>query len=203
MKQIAKLLALSLTALLSAAAGAAGGGAGTAPANHVRLGLIHVTPGGGSIGDLLDSGVGAAFSIGREIRFGDGTHGLEVDYVELAHVKLKGEGTPYGFHMTGSLDMTPVLASVRYSLKCGDRFSIAFGPSLGVTFAKGSTSVTPSDDDTVFTWALGATVSYAVSERVSIDAGYRHMRLSDIEYDLITITDPQADVFQLGVRFKW
>ncbi|MDR0901689.1 MAG: outer membrane beta-barrel protein [Opitutaceae bacterium] len=199
MKNIAKLLALSLTVLLPAAAPAAN----ATSKNYIRLNAIHVTPGGGDIGDLLDSGIGAQFAFGRDFRFGDGKSGLQVDFVEISHVKLKGEGTLYGYHLTGSLEETPVLASVRYALNLGEKWSISFGPSLGFTFVTGDTSVTTSDDDTVFTWALGAMVSYNVSDNVSIEAGYRHVRQGDIEFDLITITDSRADIFQVGVRFKW
>lgn len=169
---------------------------------YVRLSGIYVEPGSGDIGDALDSDFGALLSVGQEYIFDGGPSGIQFDF-EIGWVKLDGgaEG------ISGSLKDIPLLVSARYVYRFNDKWSIAAGPSLGISYLKASLSIedlgSGSASDWVFTYGLGAILSYSISDTVSIDAGYRYLWHDDADFDGVEVTDIKGHVFQVGVRLNF
>ncbi|AHF94075.1 hypothetical protein OPIT5_04590 [Opitutaceae bacterium TAV5] len=167
-------------------------------ANYVRLSGIYADPGGGEIGDHLDGSVGVLFSVGREWVLDFDRSAFQLEF-ETGWVKMDGD---YDGD-SGDLQDIPLLLTARYVWNLSDKWSIAAGPSVGLSYLRGKIDGVGSDSDWVFTWGLGVLVSYAISDTLSVDAGYRYLWHDDASFKGRKVKDIEGQVFQIGIRFSW
>ncbi len=168
---------------------------------YARVSALLISPDS----DFVDDGAGAMLAIGTQ--FG-GTYGGEWQQqieLEVGYGELDLGTNPLG--ATGDLETVPVLFTYRAVWTPSDALHVSFGPSVGMNYLRGRITVplvgTGSDTDWVFSYGLGALASWNVSERVTVDAGYRYLWNEDANFGGFKVTDIEAHVFELGLRFRW
>jgi opacity protein-like surface antigen len=108
-----------------------------------------------------------------------------------------------------NVTFVPLLVTLRHEFALTDNLRLAIGPSGGVSYVKVSGFLTDpgSASDWIFTYGAGATLSLAISESVSLSAGYRYLVNSDASIIVagseVKVDDLNMHVFELGLTFGW
>ena len=126
-----------------------------------------------------------------------------------------------GFHYKSDISLASLLANFFYDVKLSHGFTPYLGGGLGVAFVdikKGNVIVvsplggynTSNSSDTVFAYQIGAGVTYALTPKVSLDAGYRYFATNDIHNKDLTMLNAPPDklefvshIGQLTIRYKF
>ncbi len=118
-----------------------------------------------------------------------------IGYAGIA-IPVSGDFSTMGFGVNGYYDfvnqsaLTPFISA---GVGLVDVEVSDFGiPGSGIPNA--------SDDDTVFSYNIGAGIGYAMTERATVDIRYRYCGMSDAEFDTTTI-EIASHNFYMGVRF--
>lgn len=96
-----------------------------------------------------------------------------------------------------------------YDINTGSKLTPYIGGGIGIAHLKGSIKVDnfkESKSKNNFSWQVGAGVSYALTDNVSIDAGYRYTDAGDVkskdEEEIIKF-ESKSHEFLLGVRYTF
>lgn len=128
----------------------------------------------------------------------------EVQYIKHSLDKTNVFGVDV--NLDGDASSLSLLLNGYYDFKNASAFTPFVSAGLG--FGKTSVSdinvpglgqISSSDDDTVFTYQLGAGVGYAVNEKVTVDVKYRFSAFSDPELDGMT-AEFSGHIIYAGVR---
>ncbi len=184
-----KLLVIAFFATVSALSAQTGTPASASTAFYVEPSVVIAFPG------HFDNAVSAALALGTTIRT---VHSIEVDVISF---KTKEYSDDFRF--------TPLLATYKYSFALPHQFSVMAGASIGATFEKwdyylppypgGGGGYTYSESQTAFTTGLVGGISYALSQRVSLDANTRLLRLE--KTDLTTAGNMVLVTLGAKIRF--
>ena len=68
--------------------------------------------------------------------------------------------------------------------------------------SEATTGLSESIDDNNFAWQIGAGVSYAMTDNVAVDAGYRYVDYGDFTKEDTTI-DTSAHELYVGARYSF
>jgi opacity protein-like surface antigen len=132
----------------------------------------------------FDSGFVAGATVGR--RLNNNWRGE----VELSYSKYKASAFSFtggGGTASEGLDALYFLANVWYDIPTNGRLSPYVGGGVGIAHVEGDVLFSngfgflPSSD-TAFTYQFGAGVSFPVSSRLTLDAGYRFKVISKTEF---------------------
>lgn len=133
---------------------------------------------------------------------------FEVSYrkADFKNISLNGGGSA---SLNGNLETWGFLANGYYDFNAIQKFSPYLSVGLGAAHHKGSISAvgsigTPGANasDTVFAYQAGAGVSYPVTNKTSIFAGYRYFGSSEPNFDGLK-AKYGANEFNAGVRFNF
>ncbi len=95
-----------------------------------------------------------------------------------------------GNKFSTELSVYSTMLNVYYDIDTGTKFTPYVGGGIGYAHLKNKSKVTgvdnqsSSESENNFAWNLGAGVSYAVNDKVSIDAGYRYTDYGNIKESL-------------------
>ncbi len=127
----------------------------------------------------------------------------EVAYQKNDMDKMKILGV--GLDINGDTSSLALLLNGYYDFKNKSAFTPFIGGGIGIAKVNMSDvtlfglPIGSSDDDTVFAYQVGAGVSYAVNEKVSIDVKYRYFATSDPEFGTSTMEYSSHNIYA-GVR---
>ena len=181
--------------------------------SYVRFSAVQVIP--ESDGSDDTTGAMIAFGATFDNRFSDSANQfeLEVGYAkwDYSEAGIIG-GTPY----TANADLTfaPVLLTYRYQWNFSERLGLAVGPSVGMTYVKGSGSgtfgalaINVSDTDWIFTYGAGAQLNFQVTDNVALTVGYRYLFNQDTTFSVagakVKVTDLDTHLIEIGLRIGW
>ncbi|WP_373096299.1 OmpA family protein, partial [Zhongshania sp.] len=178
------------------------------------------TPGGFAaipgIGGLLGGALGGSTSATADIETSydnDTAYGVSIGYKFASPIRIEfeyrqGENdidkiTSGGVSTTsdGSLEVTSMMGNLWYDFAAGERLRPYIGFGLGVA----NLDMGDADDD-VSIGQLGAGITYFLTPRLALDAGYRYSVAEDATFKSSTIeqeTEYSAQSVQLGLRFNF
>lgn len=144
---------------------------------------------GASAGYLID-GEEMIFAAQVGYQFGEGQNvqyelELEIGYTEDSEWEVSGE-------------IIPIMANAKIAFELADSLKGYAGFGLGSSRVKGS-GWGVSISDNVFTYQLMVGLRYSLNESVSLNAGYRYIRLNDV-FDIADIDD---SIVEAGIRFSF
>ena len=203
-----KILTLVCSATLLSISSIAYSAAGPYVSGNVGL----VIPNNSDVTNLLpgstvtvkpNNGLGLAGAIGYG--FSNNVR-LEAEVQYIKHDLDKTNVFGVDFDLDGDASSLSLLFNGYYDFKNESAFTPFISAGLG--FGKTSVSdinvpgmgrISSSNDDTVFTYQLGAGVGYAVNEKVTIDGKYRYSAFSDPEFDGMT-AEFSGHIIYAGIR---
>lgn len=153
----------------------------------------------------VQSDSGLAFGVAAGYAFGNNTR-IEGEIAYQKNDLDKASLLGVDVDLTGDTSSLALLLNGYYDFANESRFTPFIGAGIG--FAKvefndfnvpGSGVPSSSDDDTVFSYQLGAGVGYAVNDKITLDVKYRYMGTSDPEFDTTTV-EYSSHNFYAGIR---
>ncbi len=190
--------ALAATALSSITASAA-------DATYVRGSTAWFEP---VASESFDGALGGLVAFGQTF----GVHNIEA---EIGYVNFSASESFYGITGSADLEVIPVTIGYRYDLKLTDKLNLGLGANTGFAITQGSLSVTVpgvgsgsfSDTDTVWVASGGLRLSYALTETVTLSAGYRYLLVDDISFSFegvpVKLEDNNTHAFEIGAEYRW
>ena len=109
-------------------------------------------------------------------------------------------------YWTGSLENNSIMLNAYYDIDTGTKFTPYVGAGIGMAHLKAK------DDDwhkskTTFAWQAGAGVSYAMTNNIALDLGYRYNDYGDVTIDYDDYAkekfDSTSHEFLFGVRYTF
>jgi len=158
-----------------------------------------------------DNVFGASLAFGLSNKL---PHGALRTEFEL-NIRDKAEKTYHDILKTwkNSVEAHSLMLNLYYDFDTGTKFNPYFGGGIGLARVEGKVKEdgeSYSKKANNLAWQLGAGVAYALTDNVSIDAGYRYTDMGDVEK---TISGPggyikakfdvSAHEFLLGLRYKF
>jgi len=165
---------------------------------------IKYTQEAGSEKEKFDDNVlGGSFAYG--VKAGDVRAELELNIRD----KAEKTNTDDGESWKNSLENNSVMLNAYYDIDTGTKFTPYVGAGIGMARLKGKVAEADgsiSKSETSFAWQVGAGVTYAMTDNVSLDAGYRYTDSGDV-----TIKedwgkakfDSTSHEFLLGARYAF
>ena len=163
--------------------------------------------------DISDKGWGAAVSVGVSTKLPYGAVRTELEYSKKADAE--SSYTSMGETFETKIESQSLMLNAYYDIDTGSKITPYVGGGIG--FAKLELNdqywndvYNKKIDDTNFAWQIGAGVAYAVSDNISIDAGYRY-----IDYGSLSASgddgyggekedvDMTANEFYIGARYSF
>ena len=187
MKKILQFCAALIGAgLLSASAVAADG-------LYARAGAAWFEP----VEDGIFNGeLGALVAVGRNF----GAHSVELDTGRVEFSRS------FGGVVKADLEIIPVTAAYLYTFDLGHKLSLGLGANNGVAVTNFEVRVPgASRDDNYTAWIASglARLGYALTDKVSLSAGYRYVYVDTLEYfGGAKLKDNDTHVFELGVEVR-
>jgi len=178
-----------------------------------RASAIHIVPDK----DDPDEATGAMVALGTEIDLTNTANTNQLEF-EVGWAKWKnGQNVDIGgTSFTGKPDFTfvPVLLTLRHHIRITKNLSVAIGPSVGASYVRSSGTITDgvtsehiSGNDWVFTYGGGVQIYLAISDTISLTAGYRYLFNDDAAFKVAggtaNVSDLNTHVFELGLHFDW
>ena len=166
--------------------------------------------------NIDDKGIGAGLFVGSAIKLPYGAIRAELEYNKKADTK-KSYTTNIGLPETfnAKLETQSFMLNAYYDIDTGSKITPYIGGGIGYAKLKLNDQYwqdvyAKNIKDTNFAWQIGAGVAYAVTDNISIDAGYRYIDFGDLsdsgddgyggESEKI---DVSANEFYLGVRYNF
>ena len=152
--------------------------------------------------DVDDKVMGGSIAIGTAVKTDNGAVRVELEYNQNENV----ESTLYGV-AKAEVETQSVMLNGYYDIDTGTKLTPYVGGGLGYAKVKGimtipAASYYESMDDNNFAWQLGAGVGYAVTENVTVDAGYRYADYGDFSKNDVTL-DTSAHELYVGARYTF
>lgn len=146
--------------------------------------------------DGFDGELGTLVAVGRNI----GPHSVEL---EVGYVELSDSVGAF----SADLEIIPVTVGYRYNFDLGHKLTLGLGANTGVAVTDlevRSPFGSASDDDTVWIASAGARLGYAVTDTLSLTAGYRYVLVDDLTYfGGATLDDTDTHIVELGLEVRW
>ena len=159
--------------------------------------------------DFSDNVWGGSFAYG--VKANDVRAELEVNLKQDAEKKVSGldeDGDAYSQKLT--VENQSVMLNAYYDINTGSKLTPYVGGGIGIAHLKGSIKedgLTESKSKTNFAWQIGAGVSYALTDNVAIDAGYRYTDAGDVkitdEDGISGKFESKSHEFLLGARYAF
>lgn len=164
----------------------------SAPA-HSRVGVYTQASAVLAFPGDFDTAAGGALALGISL---DRVHSLEA---EVIHFKSSDNGE--------DVEFTPILATYHYRLPVAPKWTLKLGGSVGATKLSGEwyffgpyfPGWWVSESDTALTYGASAGVSYAMTDRLSLDGTLKALRME--ETDLTTAGG--IALVSVGVNFRF
>ena len=202
MKKLAGALALAGFVTVPMTGFAAGGQTGLYVAPKFVYSLAHMknvnfqgTDEGGydeGIGGRHDSTFGGSLAMGYDFakKFNVPVR-AELEYAAFSSAEKRGQGTEpgYSWNVSQKNRVQTLFVNAYYDFAGSSRFTPYVGAGLGAEFIKakagyndstGYSDSIASGTRTNFAWNLGLGFGYRLSERVTLDAGYRFVSLGKV-----------------------
>ena len=102
-----------------------------------------------------------------------------------------------------------VMLNAYYDINTGTKFTPYVGAGIGYSHLKAKihdVDFSESKSDNNFTWQIGAGVSYAMTDNIALDAGYRYTDAGDVKFyteDGVNKFEAQSHEFLLGARYTF
>ena len=154
-------------------------------------------------------GTSIAFGLSNKLQHGDLRTELELNIRQEAEKTYHDSGDTW----KNSVEAHSLMINLYYDFDTGTKFNPYFVGGIGLARVEGKVDdidESYSKKATNFAWQLGAGVAYALTDNISIDAGYRYTDMGDVTK---TISGPggyakmsfdvTAHEFLLGVRYKF
>lgn len=149
---------------------------------------------------LDDNIFGGSIAAGTSIKMPYGAVRTELEYNQNDTAKKK----LFGIIKT-ELETQSIMVNAYYDIDTGTKITPYLGGGIGYSKIKGKMSVlglSAKMDDNTFTWQLGAGASYALTNNISLDAGYRYVDYGDFnEYD--SKIDATSNELYIGARYTF
>ena len=112
---------------------------------------------------------------------------------------------------TASLENNSIMLNAYYDIDTGTKFTPYVGAGIGMAHLKAKVDFMDGDDvpgksKTTFAWQAGAGVSYAMTDNLALDLGYRYNDYGDVTVDVYGIKtefDSTSHEFLFGVRYTF
>lgn len=130
---------------------------------------------------------------------------LELNMKQDAEKKLHEDGDTTKISMENS----SVMLNAYYDINTGTKFTPYVGAGIGYSHLKAKihdVDFSESKSDNNFTWQIGAGVSYAMTDNLALDAGYRYTDAGDVKFyteDGVNKFEAQSHEFLLGARYTF
>lgn len=191
-------MALILAASYASAEGPyVSGNIGTTMSNDATTSIVGIS---GNADIEYDTGFSFGGALGYDLGNNTRVEG-EVAYRTADLDRVSGPGG--SFALTGELNVFSFLVNGYYDIKVDAPVTPFITGGIGFAnteIADGDDSV----DDNVFAYQLGAGLSYAVDNQMTIDFGYRYMSTSDPEFEESGVTmesEYGSHNFYVGLRY--
>jgi opacity protein-like surface antigen len=181
--------------------------------SYVRMSAVHVMPKSDSSDDT--TGAMIAFGATFDNRYSDTANQFELE-VGYAKWDYSEAGVVGAIPYTAEAELTfvPVLVTYRYQWNFSERVGLAVGPSVGMTYIKGSgsanalgTTISVSDNDWVFSYGAGAQLNIQLTENAAVTLGYRYLLNDDATLSVlgtdVKLEDLDTHLFEIGLSVGW
>ena len=108
-----------------------------------------------------------------------------------------------------SMENASVMLNAYYDINTGTKFTPYVGAGIGYSHLKAKihdVDYSESKSANNFTWQIGAGVSYALTDNLALDAGYRYTDAGDVKLhteDSVNKFEAQSHEFLLGARYTF
>ena len=150
--------------------------------------------------DADDQVMGGSIAIGTSVKTDNGAARVELEYNQ----NEVAESTLFGVAET-EVETQSVMLNGYYDIDTDTKLTPYVGAGIGYAKIKGKLLVdalSASEDDNSFAWQVGAGVGYALTDSVTVDAGYRYVDYGDFSNDDVKI-DTSANEFYVGARYSF
>jgi len=182
--------------------------------SHTSTDFKADTPLGSAEKDYSDNLFGGAIAIGYDFnpRFEVPVR-LEFEYSILSAFKDSEEISP-AITLTGEFDTQVFFINTYYDFHTASKFTPYIGAGIGMSSIRtnvyadgaGVSGELGSNTETNFAWNIGAGISYAFTDTMSVDLAYRYVQLGDGETKTIAQSFVKADsidAHQLMLGFRY
>ena len=159
---------------------------------------------------IEDNVMGGSVAIGTSVKTSNGNVRAELEYNKNQNAEKS-----FAMNFAGVVDFQGNLEVETQSVMLNGYYDIDTGSKLtpyvgaGIGLAKTEATLTglgysQSVDDNTFAWQVGAGVGYNVTEKITVDAGYRYVdygNFSNSDYDVDVETS--AHELYLGARYTF
>lgn len=157
--------------------------------------------------DIDDKVLGGSVAIGVSTAVKGGAVRAELEYNKNEDAEKTHTVSAMGVNFNGKLkvESQSLMLNGYYDIDTGTKFTPYVGAGIGYAKIKGSLSVlgiSESIDDNNFAWQIGAGASYALTNNVSVDAGYRYVDYGDFTEDEVKL-DTSAHELYIGARYTF
>ena len=216
MKKICCAVLVALGLMLPNAAKAETMGVYVAPKFVLGVQSTELASGGASSGTLDDTTAGGALAVGYDFSYKFNVPvRAELEFGMNSALSEKESASADGLTATAEAEVgiNTLLANVYWDIINYNGFTPYVGAGLGMAFVKteigasvdGFGGFSFDDTKTVFAAQIGVGCSYAITENIAADLGYRFLAVGDGEIEVqgvkvLESQDNYAHQFMLGVR---
>ena len=158
--------------------------------------------------DVDDNVMGASVAVGASFKTTNGAIRTELEYnrnedAEKSHTMYLNGVLEFQGNL--EIESQSLMLNAYYDFDTGTKLTPYVGAGVGYSKVKGTMTVegvSDSIDDNNFAWQIGAGAGYAVTENVTIDAGYRYVDYGDFSKEDITV-DTSAHELYVGARYAF
>lgn len=157
--------------------------------------------------DADDNVFGGSMAVGVSIPVANGAFRSEIEYSKNADAEKTHHFA--GDSYKAKLESQSLLANVYYDFNTGTKLTPYVGAGIGGAKIKASLNG-EGIDDTTFTWQISAGVAYALTDKLSLDAGYRFIDYGDFSEEETDINwwekdkvESKAHEIMLGLRYTF
>ena len=154
--------------------------------------------------DVDDNVFGGSIALGVFTPLENGAFRTEVEYTKNA----EAEKTNFSI-IKAKAETQAVLANLYYDINTGSKLTPYIGAGIGGAKVKFSVE-DESEDKTTFAWQIGAGIAYALTDKLSLDMGYRFIHYGDFTQDEELFDEYEHDKFEskaheihLGLRYNF
>lgn len=172
------------------------GNIGTTLSNDATTSIVGIP---GSADMEYDTG----FSIGGAVGYDLGNNARVEGEVAYRTADLDRVSGPGSFALTGELNVLSFLLNGYYDIKVDAPVTPFITGGIGFANTEIEDSG-DSVDDNVFAYQIGAGLSYAVNNQMTLDCGYRYMGTSDPEFEDSGVqvdSEYSSHNFYVGLRY--
>lgn len=161
--------------------------------------------------DLTENRLGGSLAAGVAAQLNSGALRTELEFIHNADIKDRY--TMDGWETTSKLRTQAYMLNFYYDFDTDSKFTPYVGAGVGYAKVKANlinNNINTSDNN--LAWQLGAGISYAMNDNLSIDAGYRYMDYGDLSetsswgrqgFLVKSSLDTSANEVYVGLRYSF